>query len=140
MNARRNDFQNDPEIRRLLNDVIEKINTHQNAEASRLESEMGPVQNEISLLRNRLIEYYREQNSPSTDSEIGQALSRVNTALSYVVGVEYPVSGIHRDLLSEAEKLLMDFPGMEKGNRLIFNSQSQPCTGQEENYYGKNSK
>ena len=114
MNAKKNGFQNDPEIRRMLNNVTERINTHQKVETSRLEFEMGLVQNEISLLRNRLIEYYREQDHPTMDSEIGQALNRINTALSYVVGVEYPVSGIHRNLLSEAEKLLMDFPGMEK--------------------------
>ncbi len=106
-------IQDDPEVHRLLDFALKEIEENQKSNPSQLATEMGRAQNAISLLRNRLIDYYRAAGS-TPHSDLGRMLGKINMALSHIVGIEYPLSGIHRNLLEEAEKLLRELP-IKKG-------------------------
>ena len=62
----------------------------------------------IVRLRDCLIDELRGETDPSEQTRLKSLLDRVNVALSYVVGVEYPTAGIHRQLLEQARTVLKD--------------------------------
>lgn len=107
-------YRTDPEIHRLLDLATGKLRAYQQEPASQLEGDLGEVQNAVSLLRNRMIQYYRAEEHLKPDDDLRIALKKINTALSHIVGVEYPVAGINRSMLAQANDLLQALPGVEK--------------------------
>ena len=67
-------------------------------------SEVDRVEQELARLRDRLINELRTQQAVQDRT----ALERVNAVLSLVVGVEYPATGIPRNLLTQAQEALND--------------------------------
>ncbi len=57
------------------------------------------------LLRDGLIDRLRQDGSDAS-AEYRSSLKQVNAALSLIVGVEYPVGGVHRKLLKLARETL----------------------------------
>jgi hypothetical protein len=67
-----------------------------------LKAEVDVAERTIACVRDELIERLRA----APDPELRIALDNVNAALSLVVGIEYPLGGIQRDLLKQAHAAL----------------------------------
>ena len=80
---------------RLLGDVLDKP-------PAELKAEVDVVERAIVALRDALID--RRRQTP-TDT-VRSGLDHVNVALSLVVGQEYPMGGVDRDLLKQARSAL----------------------------------
>ena len=80
---------------RLLGDALDKP-------PAELKAEVDVVERAIVALRDALID--RRRQAP-TDT-VRSGLDHVNVALSLVVGQEYPVGGLDRDLLKQARSAL----------------------------------
>lgn len=70
-----------------------------------LESQVGTAEVAVVHLRDHLIDSMRKQTG-TAGPHIKAALGHANVALSLVVGIEYPLSGIKRTMIDEAEKVL----------------------------------
>jgi hypothetical protein len=92
----------EPALRQCIK-LLEDALTRPPAE---LESEVDDVERQLAQVRDRLIEQVHAPDAQSSDAR--QALDRVNAALSLVVGVEYPASGIQRKLLTQARGALKE--------------------------------
>ncbi|MGN6699356.1 MAG: hypothetical protein ACTHMR_14470 [Thermomicrobiales bacterium] len=76
-----------------------------------LGQEVDEIERTIVRLRDALIARLRqEQVSGADTARTRRALDPVNTALSLVVGVEYPAGGIQRKLLEQAGTALATVP------------------------------
>jgi hypothetical protein len=82
------------EAYRLLGDVLEKP-------PAELKADVDVVERAIVAVRDALIDRLREAPSDAIRSR----LDRVNVALSFVVGLEYPLGGLDRDMLKQAYAL-----------------------------------
>ncbi len=82
--------------------TIEKVLATQPRQRSQL-ADFG--ERDLVRLRDCLIDQYR-QAQPSAQERLVTALQQVNIALSLITGVEYPETGIHEPLLSEARDIL----------------------------------
>ncbi len=74
-------------------------------EPDKLELQVNTAEVAIARLRDCLIEQLRNEPGPESQ-DIKIFLNRTNIALSLVVGVEYPLTGIKRSMIDEAEKVL----------------------------------
>jgi hypothetical protein len=68
-----------------------------------LKAEVDSVEREVAALRDQLIERLRA----APDEQVKSSLECVNAALSLIVGVEYPVGGIQREMLEQARSALV---------------------------------
>jgi hypothetical protein len=76
-----------------------------------LGQEVDEIERTIVRLRDALITRLRQEQAAGADAaRTRRALDPVNTALSLVVGVEYPAGGIHRKLLEQAATVLGAVP------------------------------
>jgi hypothetical protein len=77
----------------------------------RLGQEVDEIERTIVYLRDALIARLRQEQASGADTaRTRRALDPVNTALSLVVGVEYPAGGIHRKMLEQAGAALAAVP------------------------------
>lgn len=67
-----------------------------------LKAEVDLAEQAVAALRDNLIHHWRESPSPS----VRASLDQVNVALSLIVGLEYPVGGLQRQLLEQARAVL----------------------------------
>lgn len=67
-----------------------------------LSEDVDEAERAVVFLRDRLIGKLRGAASPEEAAHWRAALAHVNGALSLVVGVEYPASGVQRTLLEQA--------------------------------------
>lgn len=67
-----------------------------------LKAEVDVAERAIAALRDGIIERWRTAPEP----RLRAALDHVNAALSLVVGLEYPLGGLQRDLLKQARSAL----------------------------------
>jgi hypothetical protein len=70
-----------------------------------LRAEVDEVERAVVALRDHLIARLR-QTPQTPDPALRHALDQVNVALSLVVGLEYPVGGMQRDLIDQARATL----------------------------------
>jgi hypothetical protein len=56
----------------------------------------------VAALRDGLIARWRE----SPGEQVSASLDRVNVALSLVIGLEYPMGGLQRQMLEQARSVL----------------------------------
>ena len=80
---------------RLLGDALDKP-------PAELKAEVDVVERAIVALRDELIDRLRQTPTDSVRS----GLDRVNVALSLVVGLEYPLGGLDRNMLKQARSAL----------------------------------
>jgi hypothetical protein len=71
-----------------------------------LEEQGDVAERAVARLRNELIDKLREVAGSAEEPRWREALDRVNTILSLVVSVEYPVARIQREALEEAHGVL----------------------------------
>lgn len=80
---------------RLLGDLLDKP-------SAELMADVDVVERAIVAARDALID--RLRHAPG--NPIRSRLDRVNVALSFVVGLEYPMGGLDREMLMQAHLLL----------------------------------
>ena len=85
----------------LCREAIGLLDAALDKPAALLTAEVDTAERKIVALRDVLIERARRQGS-GVDSSLGQ----VNVAVSLVVGLEYPVAGVQRELLTQARSVL----------------------------------
>jgi hypothetical protein len=83
------------EAMRLVEDALDKP-------PAELRAEVDEAERAVAALRDELIERWRVQ--PTHD--VRHSLDRVNVALSLLIGLEYPVGGVQRDMLDQARGAL----------------------------------
>lgn len=71
-----------------------------------IEKEIDQIQRATARLRDRLIDHLRNPQMTADSSRQKSDLDGVNTALSLIVAVEYPVTSIQRSALQQARELL----------------------------------
>jgi hypothetical protein len=69
---------------------------------AKLSEDVDEAERVLARVRDRLIELARRERRRPV------ALDRVNVALSLVVGVEYPLGGLHRDVVRQAREVVAD--------------------------------
>ena len=67
-----------------------------------LKEEVDVAERAVAALRDELIDLVRAAPEPG----LSAALERVNVALTLVVGLEYPMGGLQRNMLDEARATL----------------------------------
>ena len=67
-----------------------------------LKAEVDSAERAVAALRDELIERLRAAADPRTRD----ALNTVNVALTLVVGLEYPMGGVQREMLEQARDAL----------------------------------
>lgn len=75
-------------------------------EARKLGKEVDFAEVRVAKLRDCLIDRIRNETAQAGPSPWKPVLEQVNTALSFIVGVEYPATGIHRNLLEQGLDVL----------------------------------
>ena len=80
---------------RLLDEALEKP-------PAELKAEVDVAERAVAALRDELI----ERGRAAPDASIRAALDHVNVALSLVVGLEYPMGGLQREMLIQARSAL----------------------------------
>ena len=70
-----------------------------------LRAEVDEVERAVVAVRDHLIQRLR-QTPRTPDPALRRALDQVNVALSLVVGIEYPVGSVQRDLIEQARATL----------------------------------
>ena len=68
--------------------------------------EVDEVENLVARLRDALIARLRQAEIAPEVSRLREALSLANMALSLIVGVEYPATGLQRSAIEEARDTL----------------------------------
>jgi hypothetical protein len=95
--------QSPPQLRddalRLLQDALQKPPTE-------LKAELDDAERAVVALRDLLIDRLRQA---PTDA-VRAALDQVNVCLSLVVGLEYPMGGLQRQMLDQARAALERAP------------------------------
>jgi hypothetical protein len=83
------------EALRLLEDALKKRSTE-------LKSEVDDAERAVAVLRDAWIDRLRAHPMPW----LRQNLDVTNVSLSLIVGLEYPMGGLQRDMLDQARQAL----------------------------------
>lgn len=98
------------ELQRLCKEAQKELEKAYGLPPRELGKEVDLAEAKVAQLRDCLIERLRkEENSPRA-SGWRIALSFTNMALSYIVAVEYPATGVHRNHLEQAREALNALP------------------------------
>jgi hypothetical protein len=87
---------------RLCDEAIRLLGEALDKPPAELKAEVDVVERAIVALRDALIDRLRQ--APTDPVRAG--LERVNVALSFVVGLEYPMGGLDRNMLKQARSIL----------------------------------
>jgi hypothetical protein len=83
------------EALRLVEDALKKPPTE-------LKSEVDDAERAVAVLRDAWIDHLRAQPTPWVRNN----LDMTNVSLSLIVGLEYPMGGLQRDMLDQARQAL----------------------------------
>ncbi len=86
----------------LRQDAIQMMDDALKKPPTELKAEVDAVERKVAALRDQLIDRFRAAPDEATRHE----LDGVNAALSLIVGLEYPVGGIQREMLKLARSAL----------------------------------
>lgn len=103
---RENDTCKKEELIQLCQEATQELKKAYRMEARKLGKEVDNAEMRVAKLRDCLIDYIRSENAAAGSSAWKPILNQVNTALSFIVGVEYPAMGIHRNLLEQGLEVL----------------------------------
>ncbi len=96
----------DEELTRLCLETEKELDKAYGMESRKVGKEVDFAEVKIVHLRDCLIERLRRENDVSQSERWRKILDRVNIALSYITGVEYPATGLHRNHLEQAKKVI----------------------------------
>ncbi len=71
-----------------------------------LTKDAGAAARIVVKMRDRIIEWQRQDGSGADADKRKEALNRLNTALTLIVGVQYPSTGVRRKPIEQARDLL----------------------------------
>lgn len=91
-----------PQPAELCGEAIWLLDAALSKPPAALKAEVDVAEVAVVALRDQLIRVWRSSPAPS----IRAALDSVNAALSLVVGLEYPMGGLQRDMLKQARSAL----------------------------------
>lgn len=97
----------DERLIELCQEAREDLEKAYKREPQELGKEVDFAEVRVVQLRDCLIDRIRSERAASGISRWQPVLGRVNMALSFIVGVEYPAMGIHRSLLEQALGILV---------------------------------
>ena len=100
------------DLRQVRDDCLARLDHALGLPPDKLGQEVDVAEREVARLRDALIE--RLRRGELTDR---QALDKTNAALSLIVGVEYPVAGLHRKSLEQARDTLRELPVQDFSTR-----------------------
>lgn len=103
-----NNLCNRENLIQLCQEARSELEKAMNMEPRKLGQEVDFAEVGAAKLRDCLIDRIRSEYPAHGSSQWKPVLERVNTALSFIVGVEYPAMGIHRNLLEKALQVLKD--------------------------------
>ena len=86
--------------------AIEKLDAAIRLHARELETEVDQIQRDVVRLRDGVIERLRKTDRSPVSSRCHTGLDGINSALSLIVGVEYPITSIQRSALEQARDQL----------------------------------
>ncbi len=92
------------DLQLLLHDARRKLESVRNLPPEEVTHGVDIAEKRIVALRDALISRVRRKSSDTAVTM--DALGQVNIALSLVVAVEYPLEGIQRKSIDEADKVL----------------------------------
>ncbi len=98
----------DADLCRLCRKALGKLEKAAGLAPQELTDEIDIAENAVVGLRDILIDRYRQAESPSEAEQFMGFLTCVNTVLSMIAGVVYPVAGIQRASIEKARNLLKD--------------------------------
>jgi len=90
----------------LTQEAIRKLEHALQVPAQRVGCEVDEAETLLVRLRDSLIDELRAQGNAPAAAQQRTALTRLNTALSLLVGVEYPAAGIQRSAIEQARDIL----------------------------------
>lgn len=91
-----------------IREAKEELEKTERMKPHKLGQEVDFVEARIARLRDCLIENLRGEPDSPLAPNWRFALERANMALSFAVGVEYPITGIHGKLLEQADQMLKE--------------------------------
>ncbi len=94
------------ELIRLCQEATQELKKAYAMETRKLGKEVDFAEMRVAKLRDCLIDQIRSETTSGGSSPWKPVLNQVNTALSFIVGVEYPAMGIHRNLLEQGLEVL----------------------------------
>lgn len=95
-----------PSLTTQCQEIVAKLDQALQTSPRQIKQEVDEVESLLAQLRDRLIDQLRYERSSPMASYRRIMLDRCNTALSLVIGVEYPAAGIQRSALQQARDLL----------------------------------
>ncbi len=98
----------------LLRDIIGKLDAVEKEPPLKLEEGMRDVELALVDLREHLIDAV---HAPGDDPELRAHLDQVNTAITLVIALEYPVSDLQRGKIKEARDVLKTLCPASAGSR-----------------------
>jgi hypothetical protein len=96
------------QCRRAL-EQLDRLSTLQPRE---IQAEIEDISRTLAGLRDRMIDRLRRGADPAGDRH---TLDRINVALSLVIGVGYPVTGVQRKHLENARSVMAEIARRELG-------------------------
>jgi hypothetical protein len=87
----------------LLDDVLDCLSLAQDRKGVEMEEALRKAELNLIALRDRMIDQSRKDQATR---ELKHDLDRVNTVLSVLTGIEYPIEGVVRGKIDEAKKAL----------------------------------
>ncbi len=103
---RKNSVCKKEELIQLCQEAMQELKNACAMEARKLGKEVDFAEMRVARLRDCLIDQIRSETTSSGASPWKPILNQVNTTLSFIVGVEYPAMGIHRNLLEQGLQVL----------------------------------
>jgi hypothetical protein len=92
----------DPEIGHLRDEAMRLIADALKKPPTELKGEVDDAERAVAILRDAWIERVRAQPTPWVRSN----LDATNVTLSLLVGLEYPMAGLQREMLEQARQAL----------------------------------
>lgn len=102
-----------PPFAELYREAMDALDTACDLPPLALSREVDLAERAVAKLRDGLIEVLRAERRTARTAPLPRALERVNVALSLIVGVEYPATGIHRKMIEQARELLKEAEMLE---------------------------
>jgi hypothetical protein len=94
------------ELRSRCHQAIEDLDHALRLPAGKVGEPVDEAERAVVRLRDGLIDLLRQDSAGAESATYRSALKQVNASLSLIVGVEYPVGGVHRKLITQARDAL----------------------------------
>ncbi len=106
-----NRVSSDPQIVEYCKYVTEKLENAVSLKAADLQEQTDTAIRALVRLRDHVIDNMRSEQDSDGKREYKEFLDQVNIAISYSAAVEYPLTGIHRKMIQQADETLKKWTG-----------------------------